>query len=242
MNNSTKKQLSAILIVVISLLLQVINVQPVYAQQDSVPKMTMEVLVMDYDNNPRQGEEITFVDTLTHTSYTGVTNENGRFVVHLPGGTPFLVKIAAIGKEQRYQTFRTPQLQRNQQYGKSLYTIKYEPPKVITLDNVYFDVNKASLRQESYAELKELLEYLERRKKVRIEIAGHTDNTGEEEANLRLSQRRAESVKQYLVRKGIDPSRIVAKGYGESQPVAMNNTKEGRQKNRRTEVRIIKEQ
>jgi len=82
---------------------------------------------------------------------------------------------------------------------------------------------------------------MKRRKNIEVEIAGHTDNTGSEEDNLKLSQRRADRVKKYLINEGIDARRIKAKGYGENQPVAGNNTKEGKQKNRRTEVRIIGE-
>lgn len=72
----------------------------------------------------------------------------------------------------------------------------------------------------------------------KIEIAGHTDNVGNDNDNMILSQKRAETVKTWLVKKGIQPQRIIAKGYGASQPVADNST-EGRQQNRRTEVRIL---
>jgi outer membrane protein OmpA-like peptidoglycan-associated protein len=217
---------------------------PGYAQtqennQDTPQKMTMEVVVTDYQNNPRQGEEIVFVDTSSKEKYSGITNEKGMFVVELPGGSTYHVKIKGISEEQTYQVFSIPPLQKNKRYGKSRYTIKYRPAEVFTLDNVYFDVNKAKLRADSYKELNELVNYLERKKHIRIEIAGHTDNVGSEEANQKLSQQRAESVKQYLVSKGIDAGRIEAKGYGESKPVADNNSKEGKQKNRRTEVHII---
>jgi outer membrane protein OmpA-like peptidoglycan-associated protein len=74
-----------------------------------------------------------------------------------------------------------------------------------------------------------------------IEIGGHTDNVGKDESNITLSQNRANAIKQYLVKKGINADRIIAKGYGESQPIATNDTDEGRQKNRRTEIKIIKE-
>ena len=73
----------------------------------------------------------------------------------------------------------------------------------------------------------------------RYEISGHTDNVGKDADNLKLSQERAEAVKAYLVKKGIKASRIVAKGYGATRPVAENTTPEGRQKNRRTELLII---
>jgi outer membrane protein OmpA-like peptidoglycan-associated protein len=207
--------------------------------EDSLKKMTLEVLVTDLENNPRKEEEIVFVDTLSKEQFSGITNENGKFVVKLPSGRTYLTRIKGIGEEQNYQVFSIPELQNNQRYGKSQFLIKYDPPKVYTLDNVYFDVNKARLREASYEELDELVSYMKRREHIRVEIAGHTDNVGTKEDNLKLSQRRAERVKQYLVRKGIDPDRIEAKGYGEDRPVAGNNTEAGRQKNRRTEVHIL---
>lgn len=208
-------------------------------QTDSLKKMSMEVLVTDLENNPRQGEKIVFVDTLTQDQYSSSTNENGKFVVELPSGSTYLIRIKGIGEEQNYQVFSIPELQDNQRYGKSRFLIKYDPPKVYTLDNVYFNVNEARLRQISYEELNELVSYMKRRENIRVEIAGHTDNVGTKEDNIALSRQRARQVKQYLVSKGIDSDRIEAKGYGEDRPVAGNNTAAGRQKNRRTEVHIL---
>jgi outer membrane protein OmpA-like peptidoglycan-associated protein len=213
-----------------------------YSQEDktvSQQKVSMEVLVVDYQNNPREGEKIIFVDTGTQKEYSGVTNEEGTFTIKLPGGKTYLAKIEGVGTEQDYQTFTMPQPKEGQVMGTTRFTIKYDPPKVYTLDNVYFDVGKATLRKESYAELNELVDYMKRREDIRVEIAGHTDNTGSKEDNLKLSQRRAEKVEDYLISKGIDARRIDPKGYGEDQPIASNKTKEGRQKNRRTEVHII---
>ena len=76
---------------------------------------------------------------------------------------------------------------------------------------------------------------------MEIEIAGHTDNVGTIESNIKLSKERANSVRNYLIKKGISAKRVIAKGYGETQAVADNLTPQGRKKNRRTEVRIIKE-
>jgi outer membrane protein OmpA-like peptidoglycan-associated protein len=76
---------------------------------------------------------------------------------------------------------------------------------------------------------------------MKIEIAGHTDSDGEDETNIKLSQGRANAVMNYLINKGIASSRLTAKGYGETQPVAGNDTESGKQQNRRTEVRIISE-
>jgi outer membrane protein OmpA-like peptidoglycan-associated protein len=97
------------------------------------------------------------------------------------------------------------------------------------------------LRPDSNKELNELAEYMNLKKTLVIEIAGHTDNVGAPESNQKLSEDRANAVKQYLVKKGIVAERIVAKGYGDSEPVADNNTASGKQQNRRTEVRVIAE-
>ena len=210
-------------------------------KQDTLQKMPLEVLVTNTQNDPRQGEEVVFVDTLSNEEYRGITNSNGKFSIQLPEGSTYLVKIKGISAQQEYQVFSIPELSDNRVYQTSQFLIKYDPPTVYTLDNVYFDSNKASLREASYTELNELVEYMERRKHIRVEIAGHTDNVGSKEANLELSRRRAGRVKQYLVAQGIDAGRIEAKGYGEDHPVAGNNTEEGRQKNRRTEVRILED-
>jgi len=210
-------------------------------KQDTIQKMPLEVMVTNIQNDPRQGEEVVFVDTLSRQEYRGVTNSQGTFRIQLPEGSTYLVQIKGISAQQEYQVFSIPELADNRVYQTSQFLIKYDPPTVYTLDNVYFASNKASLREASYTELNELVEYMERRKHIRIEIAGHTDNVGSKEANLGLSRRRAARVRQYLVGQGIEAGRIEAKGYGEDHPVAGNNTEEGRQKNRRTEVRIIED-
>ena len=79
------------------------------------------------------------------------------------------------------------------------------------------------------------------KKAAHIQLEGHTDNVGDDKANQVLSQKRAESVRRYLIKKGIGPKRIQAVGYGESKPIASNDTDKGRQTNRRTVVTIISE-
>ncbi|MDZ7373121.1 MAG: OmpA family protein [candidate division KSB1 bacterium] len=107
---------------------------------------------------------------------------------------------------------------------------------------VFFDFNSDRLRRESTADLLQAVEFLEKYPNLRMEIQGHTDDIGSEEYNLDLSQRRAESVRRFLVEHGIDPSRLVAKGYGESMPAVENTSEENRQKNRRVEFKMIPEE
>ena len=103
--------------------------------------------------------------------------------------------------------------------------------------NVEFDFNKAIIKKKYHDEIGKLAEVMKKYPDLKIVIEGHTDNTGELTYNEKLSQRRADAVKQYLVEKfGIEASRLSAKGYGEVRPIKSNVTKEGRQKNRRVEA------
>jgi outer membrane protein OmpA-like peptidoglycan-associated protein len=107
------------------------------------------------------------------------------------------------------------------------------------LRGVNFESGSAAITPDSYAILDEVVKSLKAYPEVRVEIAGHTDNVGAEEYNMGLSQRRAESVKQYLMNAGISADRLVARGYGETSPIASNATPAGRADNRRIEFRRL---
>jgi OOP family OmpA-OmpF porin len=109
-------------------------------------------------------------------------------------------------------------------------------PRKLTLDGVNFDNDSAKLRPESTAVLDNAAATLKEWGEVKVEVAGHTDSTSSDEYNLSLSQRRAETVRAYLIDKGVAADRLTAKGYGEANPVADNATEEGRFKNRRVEL------
>jgi OOP family OmpA-OmpF porin len=111
-----------------------------------------------------------------------------------------------------------------------------EIPAVITLQGVTFEVNTADLRPESRGVLDDMAERLKANPTVKVEVAGHTDNTGEAAYNLDLSQRRAEAVRDYLVGRGVPAGQLSARGYGETSPVANNSTRAGRERNRRVEL------
>jgi outer membrane protein OmpA-like peptidoglycan-associated protein len=96
-----------------------------------------------------------------------------------------------------------------------------------------FDFDSAELRPESITELERLVKFMGDVPFATVQIDGHTDSIGTEEYNLKLSDRRAKSVFDYLSSRGVDPARMASKGFGESQPIAPNDTAEGRQLNRR---------
>lgn len=122
----------------------------------------------------------------------------------------------------------------------SIYMVPIREGQVLTLNNVFFDANKSSLRKESHAQLDEITQFLLENPNLYVEIGGHTNGLPEDDFCFRLSNDRAESVRKYLIDKGADPGHITWKGYGKTQPVAENTTLAGRQKNQRVELKIIK--
>lgn len=198
----------------------------------------LTVLVANDKSKPLEGEKVSFLATKDKKVYSGVTKADGKFELLVPKGDKYKVQYKAAGGNEDYSTLNMPAVE-------GLITFEYKltivPPKIYTLDNVFFDTGKATLKPESSKELNELAEYMQLKKSMVIEIAGHTDNVGNNDANQKLSEGRANSVRNYLIKKGIAAERIVAKGYGDTQPVADNSTDAGKQKNRRTEVRTIKE-
>jgi len=211
------------------------------AQQNTASNTALvEGIISDFEKNIKVGETIIFENTKTKKIVQVVSDDKGKFSVNLPYSQTYLIKIKGFNKEQDYTELTIPALDPTQTGLFYTVDIMIELPKTFTLNNVYFETGKATLTQASYTELNKLLDFMKSHKIAVIEIAGHTDNVGEDDANLILSQKRAESVRNFLISGGIEQSRVSAKGYGENQPVATNETPEGRQSNRRTEVRILK--
>lgn len=124
--------------------------------------------------------------------------------------------------------------------NKSLKLIPIEEGQIVRLNNIFFATGKSTLNTESFPELNRIAISMAENKTLAIELGGHTDNTGSTEFNLKLSQDRADTVREYLIGKGIEPDRVASKGYGETVPVAKNDTPEGQQLNRRVEFKILK--
>ena len=103
---------------------------------------------------------------------------------------------------------------------------------------VFFESDKYSLKPESASELTVIIKLLEKNPALKIEIGGHTDNSGSEDLNKKLSENRAKSVYDYLISKGVSAERLSYKGYAATKPVADNNTEQGKAKNRRTEFLV----
>jgi outer membrane protein OmpA-like peptidoglycan-associated protein len=114
----------------------------------------------------------------------------------------------------------------------------------IVLKNIYYDFDKADLRAESVKELEKVISFMRVNPDLKIELGSHTDSRGNDDYNMRLSERRAKSVVDYIISRGISPERIVSKGYGETRLVndcgnGVKCTEEEHQQNRRTEILIL---
>ena len=112
---------------------------------------------------------------------------------------------------------------------------------VLTLGDVLFEFDRAELMTGAFRTIDKLVEFLKKYENRNVLIEGHTDSIGTPEYNIGLSERRAEEVRNSLLQRGISPVRIIAKGYGESYPVATNVYESGRQQNRRVEIIILNE-
>lgn len=224
--------------VLLSVFLAFIITQAYSQLKPTETQSLMNLLITDFAGKPHPNETLIFKGVKSGKEFKITTGQNGKGQVLLPEGDSYDVSYRDFVDQVDYTKVEIPA-----EPGMFTYDllIKYEPEKIYTLEDVYFDYAKATLKPESYKSLNELAELLKAKPKMVIEIAGHTDNEGEDETNMKLSQERANSVVKYLISKGISSTRLTAKGYGETDPVADNSTEEGRKKNRRTEVRIISE-
>lgn len=170
----------------------------------------------------------------------------GEYEIRLPGGHLYGVRAEATGRISESQNLDLRNIQQDKVIEQKDFTLDpiqvatVEENVTISLNNIFFDFDKATLKPESYPELKRIVSLLKERQAMQIEIAGHADATGPEAYNLQLSERRAKAVVKYLVNEGITDNRISVVFYGESKPLAPNTTPEGRRKNRRVEFKILK--
>lgn len=171
---------------------------------------------------------------------TNKSNSNtGEYLVVLPAGRNYAVTANSKGYFFYSQNFKVTKESSYQELKKDIVLKPIEKGTKVVLNNVFFETGKSDLSNESRVELNKAVELMETNPSMVIEVGGHTDNVGDDDFNMKLSHERAKSVRQYLVNAGIDSGRIQAKGYGETTPVADNDTEEGRAANRRTEFIIL---
>ncbi|MEA3448573.1 MAG: OmpA family protein [Bacteroidota bacterium] len=164
----------------------------------------------------------------------------GKFVASMPAGKNYGLSVNKEGYMFHSENFNIADTYEFQNIKKEVLLQPIEVGTKIVLKNIFFDYDKATLRESSYNELNKVLEVLKYNPKLVIEISGHTDNKGSLEYNLKLSRERAKSVVDYLIEHGVDRDRLKYEGYAFKQPIADNDTEKGRQLNRRVEFTVLR--
>ncbi len=168
-----------------------------------------------------------------------VSDTTGSYTVSLPEPQAYAIEINASGYLYYLDILDYTSASGDEKLRQDFFLRKVEVGTKVVLDHIYFETGKAILRPESEEALNQVLRFLENNPTMRLEISGHTDNTGSLRINQKLSRDRASSVVNYLVGKGIPQEMLESKGYADTQPVAENNTTEGRTKNRRVEFIVL---
>ena len=164
----------------------------------------------------------------------------GEYTITLPAGMDYGLRAESHGFAAISENVNLTSYAEYAEIERELDLIPIEKGAVIELKNIFFDRKKAILKPESTAELQQLIELLRNNPTLKIEVSGHTDAMGKDADNQQLSDDRARAVMNYVVANGgIDTTRIIARGYGETRPVASNDTDEGRAQNRRVEFTIL---
>lgn len=198
---------------------------------------------------------VSLLDTRGEVMQDFVTGNDGKFLFRVYENENYELLGETDGfitKRQNYTTVgksvpltSLKELVTNITLDTILVLDRKERNKIFVLENIYFGYDSADIRKEAAIELDKLVVLLNDNTDLKIEMSSHTDSIASEAYNIQLSQRRAESTVNYLIKKGIDPTRLVAKGYGESKPIARNTNPDGtdnpagRQRNRRTEFKIL---
>lgn len=210
-------------------------------QNAALPKdAPVNVIMTDFKNNVLNNEIVVFKSKANQLEYQGLTDDQGKFSIRLPSNDTYEIFIFGFKDSTSYNFLEIPALKGNAYYKNPFVVeIQHLPAKSFILEDCNFETGKANLMESAFPVLDELVAYLNRKDDEKIELGGHTDNVGKAAKNIKLSQDRANAVMAYLIAKGIDATRLKAKGYGMSKPIVSNKTATGRAQNRRTEVKIL---
>lgn len=197
--------------------------------------------VTDKTNGKPVEADVELYDLATGKLATGAYSDpkTGEFLVCLPSGRSYALNAGAEGYLFFSQNYDVAAGTPKEPVTLNVPLSPLTSGSTIALRNIFFPTASYELLPTSNAELDKLVKLLKANPALRIELGGHTDNVGADAANLTLSDKRAQAVRDFIIARGVDGARITAKGYGETKPTATNETEEGRAQNRRTEVTVL---
>lgn len=206
------------------------------------PATYVKATVSDVENGNPLAAEVVLVNLARNKTETRIenTNTDGELLLCLPSGNNYSFSVAKEGYLFYSNTF---DLRKSRHiynpYELEIALTPVKPGAEMNLYNIYFETDSFRILPESEPELKKLVAFLKENPTLFVEVQGHTDDTGLAEKNLTLSDKRAQSVVEYLISNKIEEKRLKWAGYGENRPVAGNDTPEGRRMNRRTTIKIL---
>jgi len=206
------------------------------------PVAYLKGIIVDAESSAPIQADVTVTDITTNQVlyHESADYGDGTFLAPLPFGKTYALHISQPGYlffSESYPLNDSTKI--NDAYEIRIPLSRIKVGQSTILSNIFFETDQYDLLPESKSDLEQLVGFLNLNKDVQVEIGGHTDNTGSEAYNQQLSENRAKAVNDYLLNAGIAASRLAFKGYGQSQPIASNDTPEGRQLNRRTDFKII---
>ena len=208
-------------------------------------------LILDEETKQPISATLELVDNQAQKKVSSFSSDGktGDFLLSLPAGKNYGIAVNAEGYLFHSENFEIPESAGYTEFEKTIYLKKIQVGKSIVLRNIFFDLDRSTIKPISKLELDRLIELLTENKTLRVEISGHTDTQGSASYNTKLSQNRAKAVVEYLVNAGFESSRFEYKGYGEEQPIisdteiaklpTKSERKDAHAVNRRTEFKIL---
>ncbi|MCU0471571.1 MAG: OmpA family protein, partial [Arcicella sp.] len=201
------------------------------------------VVKTEVEKTPIEGVLVTFKNDCDNTTQQVMTGPDGVYAFNMTDGCDYTLEVSKDGYGTNVNKIK--KVKKGKAKEISLNSGLFKEGDLITMDNIYYDSNKAAIRKDAARELDKLAATLQKFPSMVIELGSHTDSRGDAQDNMNLSEKRAQAAVDYIAKKGIERNRMLAKGYGESDLV--NNCVDGvscteaeHQKNRRTTVKIMK--
>lgn len=201
-------------------------------------KAQYKLKITDADNNKGISCKVTLTNLSTAKKITTTvqSDQNGNAEIYARKGDKYDLTANPQGYAFYNTTFKVEQNTNSKTINIKLQALKQDVK--IKFENITFETNSADLNEASNTELNKIVELLTQNPEIKVEISAHTDDVGSDSYNLKLSEKRAKSVVDYLILHDIETQRLIFKGYGESQPLFPNNSEENRSQNRRVELKI----
>lgn len=210
-------------------------------QEDTLVQVTGRV-VDDKTGDPVQAsifyEKLPYYDNMGSAKSS---QQDGSFGLYLYNNTSYTIKLTAAGYDAINSEFKVLLVEGKDAFEMEFRMVPDKGNQMIVLENLIFERGRSKISPASFGEIDRLVEWLNERPNLVIQLEGHTDFEGNENANMELSLDRVDAVRDYLVSKGIKKNRVQTKAFGGSQPLTLERTDEGKRKNRRVEVRVIRE-